>query len=109
MPALGGDSMIYCIHTRRPLKTLPTSIPGPSGSANDFYSLLPWNFLLLEDQEDITHMELVKEDDGFHFVTFNDVRKDHFACGAPAVDHGGGIRILTLGHGMTRLTTSGHW
>jgi hypothetical protein len=26
--------------------------------------------------EDITHMELVKEDDGFHGVTFNDVSKD---------------------------------
>jgi hypothetical protein len=32
-------------------------------------------------------MELVKEDDGFHGVTFNDVRKDYFACGAPTVDH----------------------
>jgi hypothetical protein len=29
--------------------------------------------------EDITHMELVKEDDGFHGVSFNDVRKDYFA------------------------------
>jgi hypothetical protein len=37
--------------------------------------------------EDITHMELVKEDDGFHGVSFNDVRKDYFACGAPTVDH----------------------
>jgi hypothetical protein len=29
--------------------------------------------------EDITHMELVKEDDDFHGGTFNDVRKDFFA------------------------------